>query len=216
MRIAIYDLDKTLTRRPTFTPFLVFAARRLSPWRLLLFPVWVVAMLGYRAGLYDRTVLKTFGMRLMTGNPPIDCLAELGRDYAAHRIAQSGWMPGALREIEDDRKSGARLLLATAAFGFYARAFAARLDIEEVIGTQWDGQGIPGGNCYGETKKARVLAWMEREGIVREGVTIRFLSDSFADAPLLDWVDEAIFVTGSSKSAAKARARGWAVQDLSL
>lgn len=215
MRIAIYDLDKTLTRRPTFTPFLAFAARRIAPWRLVLFPVWVMAMLGYRAGLYDRTALKTFGMRLMTGNPPVDRLVELGRDYATFRIAQSGWMPGALRKLDDDHKSGTRLLLATAAFGFYARAFAARLDIEEVIGTQWDGQRIPGGNCYGETKKARVLAWMEREGIARDNATIRFLSDSFADAPLLDWVDEAIFVTGSAKAAAKARARGWTVQDLS-
>ena len=65
MRIAIYDLDNTLTRRATFTPFLIFAARRIAPWRLALLPVWVAMMIGYRAGLYDRTTLKTGGMKLM-------------------------------------------------------------------------------------------------------------------------------------------------------
>ena len=34
MRIAIYDLDRTLTRRATFTPFLLFAARKVASWRL--------------------------------------------------------------------------------------------------------------------------------------------------------------------------------------
>jgi len=33
MKVAIYDLDKTLVRRATFTPFLLFAARRLAPLR---------------------------------------------------------------------------------------------------------------------------------------------------------------------------------------
>ena len=37
-RLAIYDLDKTITRRPTYTPFLLYAARTRGVWRLFLLP----------------------------------------------------------------------------------------------------------------------------------------------------------------------------------
>ncbi|HLL31270.1 MAG TPA: HAD-IB family hydrolase, partial [Allosphingosinicella sp.] len=32
-RLAIYDMDRTITRRATYTPFLIHAATRLAPWR---------------------------------------------------------------------------------------------------------------------------------------------------------------------------------------
>ncbi|MEC7889414.1 MAG: HAD-IB family hydrolase, partial [Pseudomonadota bacterium] len=103
MRIAIYDLDNTLTRRATFTPFLIFAARRIAPWRLALLPVWVAMMIGYRAGLYDRTILKTAGMKLMVGKVRIATLQEVGREFADRRVADDGLMPATLALLEEDR-----------------------------------------------------------------------------------------------------------------
>ena len=54
--LAIYDMDRTITRRATYTPFLLHAALRLAPWRLLLVPAVVVMMLAYLAGLIDRSM----------------------------------------------------------------------------------------------------------------------------------------------------------------
>ena len=215
MRIAIYDLDKTLTRRATFTPFLAFAARRTAPWRFVLLPLWVVLMLGYKTGLMDRTTLKRRGMRLMLAGVPKDRLEQIGREFAALRIADDGLMPGALRLLAEDRAAGARIAIATAAFEFYATAFADAMDIDQVIATRWDGRSIPGGNCYGTTKKARVMAWLSNEGIEPETANIRFVSDSFADAPLLDLVQNPIFVTDSQSKSVRAEARGWRAMDLS-
>ncbi|MBD3728539.1 MAG: HAD-IB family phosphatase [Sphingomonadales bacterium] len=215
MRIAIYDLDRTLTRAPTFTPFLHFAAARLAPWRLAFSPVWIVLMLLYKAKLYSRTTLKRMGMKLMTGSAPLAELERVGEEFASRRIAAGGLMPGALQLLAEDRAAGARLVIATAAFGFYARAFAQALDIPDLIATRWDGRDIPGGNCYGAEKLARVQAWMEAQGIDPDDCTIRFVSDSFADAPLLDVADEAIFATGSDSEAARAHSRGWQAADLS-
>lgn len=213
MRIAIYDLDRTLTRQPTFTPFLAFGAARIAPWRLGFMPVWILAMIGYRVGLYNRTSLKRFGMRMMLGRPDLARLHAVGEDYAQARIARPGLMPRTLDFVAQDLEAGATMMIATAAFGFYAEAFARRLGFEHLIATQWDGSDIPGGNCYGETKKSRVLAWFDGAGVDREAASVRFVSDSFADAPLLDWADEPIFVTTSSRQAAKAKARGWKVID---
>lgn len=211
MRIAIYDLDNTLTRRATFTPFLVFAARRIAPWRLLLLPVWVAMMIGYRIGLYDRTTLKTRGMRLMLGRVAVTKLEEVGRAFAARRTANEGFMPATLALVEEDRAKGARIIVATAAFEFYARAFADHLGCDTLIGTRWDGHTIPGGNCYGETKLARVREWATGEGLSLEKAELRFVSDSFADTPLLELAHEPIFVSASAGKRARALTRGWRV-----
>ena len=58
MDVAIFDLDRTVTRFSTYTPFLLFAAFHRAPWRLMLFPIWILAMAGYVLGIYKRKYLK--------------------------------------------------------------------------------------------------------------------------------------------------------------
>ena len=54
IELAIYDMDRTITRRATYTPFLIHAAAKISPWRLALLPLSALAMLGYAVRLIDR------------------------------------------------------------------------------------------------------------------------------------------------------------------
>lgn len=213
MRIVIYDLDRTLTRQPTFTPFLAFAAARLAPWRLALLPAWVAMMVGYKLGLCDRTTLKRRGMRLMLGRPDAARLEEVAVEFARGRARLLH--PGAERAVAQDRQEGCTLAIATAAYALYAVPFGALLDIDHVIGSPWDGGLSAGPNCYGPEKLARVQAWFDTLDIARSAVSIRAVSDSFADAPLLDWADEAWFVTSSASAAQQARARGWLPVDFS-
>lgn len=211
MQVAIYDLDKTLVRQATFTPFLIFAARRVAPWRLVLLPLWIALMIGHKAGFCDRTWLKTAGMRLIVGRRSVGQLEALGRDFAHHHLAGKSWMEGVREMVRQDQESGTTVAIATAAFEFYARAFADLLAIETVIATRWDGSGIPGGNCYGEEKARRVRTWLETLGTGEAPIAIRFVSDSFADTPLLEQAQEAIFVTASSRKRENAERRGWTV-----
>jgi hypothetical protein len=55
--LAIYDMDRTVTRRATYTPFLIHCALRRAPWRLLLLPLVLLSMLAYVAKLIDRARL---------------------------------------------------------------------------------------------------------------------------------------------------------------
>ena len=66
-RLAIYDMDKTITRDPTWTAFLIHAAKARAPWRLALLPLAGVAGLGYVLKLVDRARLKEITQRLMIG-----------------------------------------------------------------------------------------------------------------------------------------------------
>ena len=81
---AIYDMDRTVTRRATYTPFLIHCAMRRAPWRLLLMPIVIGSMLAYVAKLIDRGKLKEINHRLLLGDlrhpaelkPLIDSFAE--------------------------------------------------------------------------------------------------------------------------------------------
>lgn len=213
MRIAIYDLDRTLTRRATFTPFLMFAAARIAPWRLLLAPLWIGMMIAHKLGFQDRTTLKRRGMMLMLGRPDPERLAAVAEDFAARRARQLH--PGAERALATDRRDGCTIAIATAAFEFYARPIARHLGVEHVVASGWRGEGPADPNCYGAEKLRRVVAWFADQGLERERAHVRFVSDSFADAPLLDWADEAWLVTSSPRAARLARARGWRSVDFS-
>jgi phosphatidylglycerophosphatase C len=213
MRIVIYDLDRTLTEKPTFTPFLVFAAARVAPWRLLLLPAWVVMMVVHKLGLCDRTTLKRGGMRLMLGQPDRAQLGEVAMAFARSRLDLL--TPGARRAVVRDRQAGCTLVIATASYALYAEPFGKLLHVDEIIGTPWDEASSVGTNCYGPEKLARVKAWFDTLGVERSAASIRAVSDSFADAPLLDWADEAWFVTSGQRAARRASARGWLPVDFS-
>lgn len=219
-RLAIYDMDKTITRAPTWTPFLIHAAKARAPWRLALLPAAGVAGIGYKLGLLGRARLKEIAQRMMLGRAlsPEDVrgLAEAFAD----RVAATGVLDKARARIASDRAEGYRIVMATASHGYYAAAIAARLGIEDVVatGAKRDAQGrvlpeLEGENCYGAAKLRMVEAWLAGEGIARGDAHVRAYSDHVSDAPLLEWADEAFAVNAHGPLAAMAKTRGWASFD---
>jgi phosphatidylglycerophosphatase C len=211
-RIAIYDLDQTLTRHATYTPFLAFAARRLHWWRLILLPVWIVMMLGHKAGLYGRAPLKQAGLRMLVGRVDDPRLPAVIDSFADRVVAS---MPKAARARWDaDGDGDSKRVIATAALELYAQAIAAKLAADHLIATPTDANGrLIEGNCYGDAKYARVLTWFAGTGHARADCHISMYSDHPSDAPLFDWADQAVVITGKSSRAVIAQARGWSVAD---
>lgn len=200
-KLAIYDMDRTITRRPTFTPFLLHAALSLAPWRLLLLPVVGATVLLYALGIIDRARLKELNQTLLVGRA-IDPgrLAPIVDAFAAKTV-RGNIRPGATARLAADRAEGYRLVLATASYGLYARAIARALDMDDCIATNTlvglDTRimaRIDGENCYGPAKLRMVQAWMHDQGIAREAAHIRFYSDHVSDAPVLTMADEAFAV----------------------
>ncbi|WP_373487012.1 HAD family hydrolase [Blastomonas sp.] len=217
-RIAIYDLDKTITVRPTYAAFLVFAALRLSPWRLPLLPLSALAGLGYLAKMLDRKALKQLNLRLLLGAPRQTALGPLARAYARQVVARNT-RPGALAQIAADSAAGYRIVIASASFRLYVDAIARALDIADVIATDLRiGNGrvqprIDGDNCYGAAKAAYIAAWLTRNGIDRAACHIRCYSDHVSDAPMLAMADEAFATNADPALRAVAAGNGWTIVD---
>lgn len=219
-RLAIYDMDKTITHAPTWTAFLIAATPGRIPWRLALLPAAGLATGAYAAGLIDRARLKQWTQRLILGRAISGDAAAAAAARFAERVVASGVFAGARARLAADRAEGYRLVMATASYGFYAGAIAARLGIDDVIatGVATDGRGrvlarIAGENCYGAAKLRMIEAWMAGQGIARADAHIRFYSDHVSDAPTLAWADAPVAVNAHGPLRALARAEGWRIED---
>ena len=218
--LAVYDMDRTVTRRATYTPFLLHCALRRAPWRLLLLPLVLLSMLAYVARLIDRGRLKEINHHLLLGAKihPRE-LQPLVESFADKQVA-SNVRPGARTAIARDKAEGRRLVLATASYRLYADAIAERLGFDDVIGTgsvigldERVHARIAGENAYGEAKMRMIADWVEKSGLKRVHGHVRFYSDHVSDRPAFEWADEPVAVNPHGKLRRLAEQHGWAVED---
>jgi HAD superfamily phosphoserine phosphatase-like hydrolase len=219
LRIAIYDLDRTVLRTPTFTLFLLWAAWTRAPARLLLLPFYAALAIGYALRLYGRDRFKPAAFRLFLGShlPPGEADGLAAR-FAAWRVP-ADVPPGASAAIARDRDQGFRLLMATAAPEFYAGAIADALGFDAVLATRHrrDANGnwlpeIDGHNCYGAEKARRIGEWLDANA--PDGPShVRAYSDHLSDAPMFALATEAWLIGRKAKLAAIAAEHGWQALD---
>ncbi len=210
-------MDRTITRTGTWTPWLIFWARREAPWRLALLPLAGLAGLAYAAGALSRARLKEVGQALLMGDRVPRARVEAAAAAYAERVMARNVFAGALARLAAERDAGRRIVLATASCAFYVEAIAARLGIADIVATRsrWDGDAlrarIDGENCYGAGKLRMVAAWLAREGL--GDAPIRFFSDHISDLAVFERADERVATTPSAKLRAVAAARGWEIVD---
>jgi len=220
VRLAVYDLDRTITRLPTWTPFLLRGACTLAPWRLALLPLVGLFALARAVKLIDRDQLKQTMHRALLGPTLAQDQAALLAGRFARFMLDKHIHPGARAQMAADRAEGRRIVIATAAHEFYARSLATGLGVDDLVATRAGRRGdgrishrIEGANCYGAEKQAMLQAWLAEQGIDRERAHIRFYSDHPSDEPTFDWADEAVAVNARSRMRALATSRGWRVLD---
>jgi HAD superfamily hydrolase (TIGR01490 family) len=211
--VVIFDLDRTITRAGTYTPFLLFCAPR-RPRTLLGVVLGAGAMVAYVLKFIGRGTLKAWMLRqFIAGSSRVQVAAWSARFVGAWM--KSRVRPGALEAIERHRAAGDRMVLVTASFDFYAQVFADRLGLHGTIATAsvWDDQGrlvaaLGGENCYGAAKLAavkRVFPTIEpRPRVVA-------YSDHHTDFELLCWADEGVAVNPSARLHQLAAAKGMRV-----
>ena len=218
--LAVYDMDRTVTCRPTYFPFLLHCAIRRAPWRLLLLPFALLSVLAYAVRLIDRARLKEINHHLLLGRMihPRE-LKPLVESFADTQVV-TNIRPGARKAIARDKAEGRRLVLATASYRLYADAIADRLGFDDVIGTgsvigldERVHAKIAGENAYGEAKMRMIAGWVEKSGLKGVHGHVRFYSDHVSDRPALEWADEPVAVNPHGKLRRLAEERGWVVED---
>ncbi|MDE2041791.1 MAG: HAD-IB family phosphatase [Alphaproteobacteria bacterium] len=214
-RIAIYDMDKTITRRSTGRPLILYALKHHQRWRIILLPLLMIVGVGYALKLLDRKQGKALALRLMFG-PHIP--EELIPGFVEETL-RTNINIAAHAQIARDKAEGYTLVLATASQRIWAQPIADALGFDAVIASEnsqrRDGSHAPflaGENCYGAEKLRRVKVWLAERQIRRDDAYIRFYSDHASDAPCFEFADMAVTVNPHPPLRALAQAKGWPVE----
>ena len=218
-RIAIFDLDRTLTRRGTYSPFLIFAAKRLCPWRLAALPWVMLGMIGYKCKILSRSRLKELMQRAMMGaTTDINRLEPVVAAFVL-RTLKAGIYPEAFTQIARERAVGSTIVIASAAHHFYLEPLAIALGADHVIGTRstivagrlsWQ---IAGQNCYGAEKRRRISEFLHHADSASGKAEICFYSDDLSDLPSFELADDRIAVNPSRSLKKLAMRNNWPIID---
>jgi HAD superfamily hydrolase (TIGR01490 family) len=217
-KIHIFDLDRTITRMPTYTPFLLTAAKTRAPWRLALVPLILPFLLAYVCRLLNRKGLKQIMHLMMLGRRMKRTEVTVIAEQFAQSVMADGVFPDIVAVIQSAQKAGERVMIATASHRFYVEALAQKLHIDDIIatGSVWKGDQLTpiilGENCYGEGKLRKIKTYFAEQHIDRDDYHLIFYSDHISDLPCFDYSDEPIAKNASPKLLALAQKREWQIR----
>jgi len=206
MKLAIFDLDYTLTKSGTWGRF-VWQVIKGRPWLWLPFLTAAVrAQMRYKKGLIPRVQVKETMIKwCMVGKSLEEMLAHAAR--FAEKDVRTGMRPGAIRALEAHKTAGDEIIIISAAADIIVAEIAKRLDVKYFLASEmgWDNQGrlkieFASPNCYGEEKCVRYDAFLDAHPELAGKITETVMySDSHSDLPLMLKCDEAVAVHPSRK-----------------
>ena len=211
-RIAVFDLDGTVTRRDTFVPYLRGWLRR-HPARRRRLAVFA-SLIRYGVTGLDRGRLKSDLLRACMGGAARTEVDAWSDEFVAG-LDGTGLCPGALAAIAAHRAEGDRLVLLSASVDLYVPKIGRRLGFDETIctGVAWRAERLDGGlttpNRRGSEKRRCIEALRQRF----PGARIAAYGNSGSDLPHLVIVDQPVLVNGGSRVIRAARRLGLRVED---
>jgi phosphatidylglycerophosphatase C len=207
-RIAVFDLDGTLTRRDTLVPYLAGYALRYprQSWRLWRLPF---SLARFAAGLSDRGRLKSSLIRQVMLGAKRDQVRSWSDEFCRSRLPPL-LIPRALAVIERHRAAGDRLVLLSASVDLYVPAIGQLLGFAETIctGISWKGDTLEGrlttDNRHGAEKLRVIDSLRARYPTAR----LAAYGNATSDISHLLAVDEPLVVNAGAATLRRAGAAG--------
>jgi phosphatidylglycerophosphatase C len=209
MRLAVFDLDGTITRHDSLAPYALGFVLRKRFWRLPALLLVLPALLGHAIGLVDRGGLKSVFIRATLGGCRREDLQRWTATFV-ERLKADGLFSQAVQAIQTHARAGDFLVLLSASTDLYVPAVGQALGFQEVIctGVRWDGERLVGTlttpNRRGEEKARCVNALLARH----PGVSSTAYGNAASDIPHLKLVEHGVLVNGSAAARREAERAG--------
>jgi len=207
-RLAIFDLDGTLTRADTFGPFVLGLLAR-HPLRVLRLPVLLIPALGYLLGMTGRGGLKGSILHLLFDGLPRSSIDQWAGAYAL-QVAPARMFPEALALLRAHLAAGDHVVLLSASPDLYVPRIGAALGVHETVCTQvrWQAERLDG-RLSGENRrgdeKLRVLEGLKR---AHPGLPVTAYGNSESDLPHMFHCEQAVYVNAGPALSDRLAARG--------
>lgn len=207
--VVIFDLDRTLTKRGTFTPFLLSIANQ-SPGKLLFIFAVLFQMALYVLKVKSRKGLKEYMLYAFMDGMSRNQTNKRVKEFLTAGFYKKGFHQAGLAEIKRHQKKGHLVGIATASMDFYVEKIVKDMGLDFMIATTsvWErGMLVPmikGENCYGEEKARRVQVFLAGQKTAQ----VWFYSDHHTDLPTFALADKRIAVNPTLKLQKQAGKNG--------
>ncbi|MGH4141126.1 HAD-IB family hydrolase [Clostridium sp.] len=190
-KLAIFDVDYTLTKRETLVEFYLFMMRK-NPKLLKYLPKSIYSSIFYLLKLHDASTVKKTFIRFIDGIEEND-MKKIVKEFYEKRLSKILYKD-AIAMIKKMSAEGYKIYLISASAEFYLNELYKIQEVDKVIGTRFalehglHKNQITGENCKGQEKVKRLMEVLKNEKIQVDFAESYMFSDSLSDLPLFNLV----------------------------
>lgn len=203
MRLAVFDLDGTITRHDTLVPYLIGFLNR-HPWRWPRVLSIVPALLRY-AFKRDRGGLKSALLRATLRGVSRPQLDEWNAHFVPRLIAR-GTFKQALEQIDTHRRANDKLVLMSASVDLYVPQIARELEFTETIctGVLWKGDRLEGSLTTPNRRGAEKTRCLDSLRSRHPGLEITAYGNAASDLDHLARATHGVLINGAASARRQA------------
>ena len=207
-RLAVFDLDGTLTRVDSFGPFVLGLLRR-HPARLLRLPLLLFPALGYLLRFLGRGELKAAILRQLFGGLPCAAVEAFAATYSRLVVEQRMFDAG-VTTLRSHIASGDHVVLLSASPDLYVPHIGALLGVHETHCTRirWNGDRLDGHLEGLNRRDAEKLRVIEQLRAAHPGLPVVAYGNSSPDLVHMRQCEEAVYVNADPALAQSLTAAG--------
>lgn len=190
-KLAIFDIDYTITRKETLMEFFKYLVSKDIK-NIKFLPRALYSGFMYGIKVYDEKRVKECFLKFIENIDEKE-LAILTKSFYDERLSTILY-EDAVNMIKKLKNEGYKVILISASPEFYIKEFYAIKEVDLIIGTKFifeNGKFVrkmSGNNCKGEEKVKRLEKVLKEKNIKADFKSSYMFSDSLSDKPLLDLV----------------------------
>lgn len=201
-KLAIFDVDYTLTKRETLFEFYLFMIKK-KPRLIIHFPKNLFSAFLFVIGVIDAKTAKESFISFIDGIKEKD-MKEYVKEFYHKRLSKILYVD-AINTMKKFKQEGYKVYLISASAEFYLNELYNLKEVDKIIGTRFTNEKgeyrrkIIGENCKGDEKVKRLMEELEKENIKVDFKESYMYSDSLSDMPLFKLVGHPFLVNPKKK-----------------
>jgi len=191
VRLAIFDVDYTLTKKETLIEFYKFMLSK-DPKLIKFLPKVLITGILYAFKIYDAHAAKENFIKFIDGVKQEDMII-LVKQFYEEKLSKILYID-AINTMRKLKEKGYKIYLISASAEFYLNELYNIDIVDKIIGTRFTcnngiyGRKIEGKNCKGEEKVIRLMQVLKEENLNVDFKNSYMYSDSLSDLPLFKLV----------------------------
>lgn len=211
-RLAIFDVDFTITKRETLLEFYLFMIKK-RPVSILHAPLSLISSFLFITGLMDAKRTKEIFISFINGIDEAE-MDSIVNEFYDKRLSKI-FYDDAISEIRKLKSEGFKIYLISASAEFYLNTLYNIKEVDKVIGTVFLKSAgryrnkIAGENCKGDEKVSRLKNYLREENIEVDFENSYMFSDSLSDLPLFNLVGNPYLINFRGKDTGGIKVLQW-------